>query len=115
MSISTTPIEIIRGDDESITITVQDEDENSLLKSGAVLYLTIKEDFESDDDDAIFTKEYAISSDVASYTIDLSNTETILPVGNYYADIQWKSELGKIKTIYRGFINVAYDVTRRIA
>lgn len=112
-AVSTTPIEIIRGDDEAIAITVKDDNDVSLIKNGAEFFLTVKKNVEDTDDEAVYKNNYPVSADADSFTIDLSNTETELELGSYLADIQWKDENGKIKTIYRGNLSVLYDITRR--
>lgn len=110
-------IQIIRGDDEAIEITVRDEAGDTVLVVGDVFFLTAKMRVDDDVTDAaaIFKDDYTIGvgDDLDPFVIDLSNTETELPLGSYFADIQWKDTAGKIKTIWRGQLNVTYDVTRR--
>lgn len=106
-------LSIIRGDDESIAITIKDENGASLLKAGNVLFLTIKKSISDSDENATFTDDVTLGSNTDEYVYDLSNTETELPIGKYIADVQWKDNNGKIKTIYRGNFEVEFDVTRR--
>ncbi len=108
-------IEIIRGDDEAIEITVKDLAGVDQLEAGDVFFLTAKKKIDNDVTDALatFKEEYVVSGDTDPFVIDLSNTETELPLGAYHADIQWKDTANKIKTIFRGTLNVTYDVTRR--
>lgn len=106
-------LSIIRGDDESIAITIKDTNGSSLLKAGDTLFLTVKKTISDTDEDAIYSDDVTLGSDTDEYSYDLSNTETELPIGKYIADVQWKNGSGKIKTIYRGNFEVGFDVTRR--
>ena len=108
-------LEIIRGDDEAIIVTVKTAAGASLIKSGARFFLTVKRAIHDSDTNAIFKKDYPVTADADSFTMDLSNTETKLKTGGYYADIQFKDDAGKLKTIYRGEFLVKYDITIRTA
>lgn len=106
-------LEIIRGDDEAILVTIKDVNNVSQLVAGDVISFTVKRKMNDPDSKAIFQEDYELTDDVEEYTIDLSNTETELPLGIYYCDLQWVNNT-KVKTIYRGPFEVSYDITRRV-
>lgn len=107
-------LEIIRGDDESIEVIIVDEAEVSQLKSGDIIFFTVKRRIGDSDENALFKKDATLNSDTDKYTMDLSNTETELPIGSYYCDVKWKSITNDdFKTVYRGTFNVEYHITDR--
>ena len=105
-------LEIIRGDDEAIEISIM-ENGVSLIKNNAKFILTVKKNLSDADDDAVFKDIYPVTADTNLFVIDLSNTETELPLDVYeYCDITWVDENGKVKTIYRDSFSVLWDSTR---
>jgi hypothetical protein len=104
---------IVRNDDESIKITIKDENGDSLIKDGGKFFFTAKNDFKDNDAKAIFTKDVDVEADAEEFFIDLENTETDLPVGTYGCDVQYKNPTGKVKTIFIGKLKVVPDYTIR--
>lgn len=103
---------VTRGDTKSYTITVKDEQGNSLLEPGTKLWFTVKRGYNDADADALIALTYPISSSLADYTITLDNNQTELDLGSYYFDIQFMKATGEIYTPVKGKFNVTYDVTK---
>lgn len=115
---SSNSINIIRGDDVSITIKFTDSDGNPIDLTGATVYFTAKNNLSDADNDAV------LSADITSHS-NPTNGETVLTfadtdtdgltVKSYYYDLQLKTAAGKISSVKAGKLNILEDVTRRIA
>lgn len=103
---------ITRGDTKSYTITVKDEQGNSLLEPGTKLWFTVKRGFSEPDSQALIALAYPISSSLSDYTITLDNNQTELDLGSYYFDIQFMKSTGEIYTPVKGKLQITYDVTK---
>ena len=109
-------IEVIRGDDVTLTVTFQDENGTAINLTGSTLYFTVKGDLTATDDTGAL-----ISKDVVSHTtplsgissVALSNTDTNITAGDYYYDFQLKNSSNKITSTSKGVFSVINDVTKR--
>lgn len=110
-------IEIIRGDNEAIEVQFIDTETSKPIDiTGYTVYFTVnttKRD--TNDDDAIIRKDVTNHTDPVNgkTVILLSTTDTNLDPRNYYYDVQFKDDDGKIKTVIVGDLSVILDVTKR--
>lgn len=114
MSISTTELEIKRGDSKSYTLYFKDENNVAIDITGYTVFFTVKLELDDSDDDAVIQKTITVhSSPTEGVTvIELSPTDTNL-TGNYIFDIQIKNVSAEIQTIMEGNISFSKDVTQR--
>ena len=105
-------MEVIRGDDCQFELTFVDIDGDPIDLTGATIYLTVKKNLTDSDDDAVINKSYSSFSDPTSgvTVIDLSHTDTSIPVRGYYFDIQVEDASNKITSTRSGRFIVYQDV-----
>lgn len=108
-------MEIIRGDDSDFELTFTDVDGNPIDLTGGTVFLTVKRSLSDPDEDALLQKEFIDFDDPTGgiTVIHLENSETDLPRGDYYFDIQLKDASSKIESTYVGKFIVKRDVTLR--
>ena len=111
----TNEINIYRGDDKTITLTITDEEGDAINVSNYVIFFTVKETDADGDNDAIMKIDQTIvDGSTGIVTIDITNTHTAdLLEKTYVYDIQWKDTNNDIKTLVKGDFIVSYDVTTR--
>ena len=109
-----TDITIKRGDTYNYNIIIKDGDGVAINTTGWTIWFTVRKNIVSNtivsDSDALISKE--LSGTVTGIIpISLSYTETDLPVGSHYYDIQIKN-LNGIHSSSTGRFIVEADVTR---
>ena len=107
-----------RGDDWDIIVNLTDADGNAIDISGYTFYFTLKltTDSASNDGSALITEDVTSHTDAANgqTTISVANTDTSqVSAGKYKYDIQYKSDVSKVKTVVRGDFEVLEDTTKR--
>lgn len=109
-------IEIIRGDDEQFELTFTDIDGDPIDLTDGTVFFTVKKSLSDDDDEALITKEItefaAPTTGVARLV--LSKTQTDIPEGRYFYDVQFKDSANMISSTIRDKFYVKKDVTLRI-
>lgn len=110
-------IEVIRGDDHSITFTLTDENAAVVDLTGATIFFTVKDskDIKNDSDDtgAVIAKNVSPSDPANGIAvINLTNTDTNITPKKYIFDLQIKFADDTVKSIEAGNFIVIADVTR---
>lgn len=108
-----TSLNIFRGDDVTIKVTVKDSDGNAIDITGYTFWLTAKKQEDDTDANAVMQKEVTSHTDEENgkTAIELSNSDTDVDVESYYYDIQMKDDSDKITTLVKGTMNVKQDIT----
>lgn len=110
-------LQIVRGDDEAITVTVTDKDTGDAINiTGYTIMFTVRSDVDATDDTtALIKKDVTTHTTPAEgiTTINLTHEDTAVAAGNYRYDVQYKDTQNKIKTILIGDIEILQDVTKR--
>lgn len=101
------------GDDNTISITKEDDAGNPEDITGWTFWLTLKENRRDSDSDAVLQKEVTSHVDAANGKTEfvLSNTETSSLEGTYQYDMQYKTSAGDITTFLRGTMYFDGEVT----
>ncbi len=110
--------EIERGDDWDFPFNFKDGANVAIDITGWTIFFTIKSaiDDAADDSAAVLTKDQTSHTNAALglTTISIEDIDTKdLNAVEYWYDFQYKDSSGKIKTIMRGIMIIAKDVTRR--
>lgn len=92
--------EIYRGDNETLTFTFRDEDDNAIDISGWTVWFGVYNSPTDTDDEAAILKKVTSHSDPTNgeTTLDLSQSDTDIATEGYKAAIQTKDSAGNIKT-----------------
>ena len=108
-------LEIIRGDDETITVTFKDAAGTVINITGYTVYFTVKSNLNMTDADAEIKKDITNHSDPThgKTQIDLTSTDTAIASGVYYWDLQLKNSQGEISSTEKGEFKIVQDVTTR--
>jgi len=110
----TKTITIKRGDGFDWTINFSTGD-SALDMTNCKFWFTVRKTIVSNtvksDSDALISKEFEGNSEGA-YTLSLSGTDTDIPNGNYYYDIQYQNASGKNSSSTTYKFVVTPDVTR---
>jgi len=112
--INQTNLFIKRGDTKTYTLYFEDDDGARLDITGWTVFLTVKINVD-DLDSAAYIKKTILSHTNPTNgetQISLTSLDTA-DVGNYIYDIQYRSNVGAIKTVLEGFLVIAKDVTQR--
>jgi hypothetical protein len=106
-------IELMSGDDETFRITKQDQNGNAEDISGWIFWLTIKEDRDDSDSEAVIQKPVTSHTDPANGTTEVTLTadDTADLSGAYYYDMQFKTDTGTIQTFVIGGLYIKPDIT----
>lgn len=106
-------LQITSGDDETFSITKEDKDGNTEDITGWTFWLTIKTDQSDSDSDAVIQKNVTTHTDAVNgeTNIELDATDTADLAGNYFYDMQFKTDAGDIKTFMYGNLNIQADIT----
>jgi len=110
-------IEIIRGDDITLNMTFTNDDGSALNLTGSTVFFTVTADnTKANDNNAIITKDISVHTTPLGglTTIQLSDTETSVAVGDYKYDFQLRDSGNKIKSTRTGTFSVLQDTTKRI-
>jgi len=109
-------INIIKGDDKTITTTFKDADGVVIDITGYTVFFTAKSKVSLADADAEISKTITSHSDptVGQTQIILSDSETDISVGKYFWDLQIKDTSDKISSTNMGELFIVQDVTTRI-
>ena len=107
-------ITIKRGDTYNYNINIKDNDGVAINTTGWTIWFTVRKHLASNvivsDTDALIAKEISGTS-TGIIPLVLSSTDTDLPVGSHYYDIQIKNSNG-IHSSSTGRFIVEADVTR---
>ncbi len=109
-------IRIIKRDD--ITFDCEFKNGCSAIDlTGSTLFFTVKTLANADKPDttAVISKTITNHYDPTNgkTRISLTSTDTDVPAGNYWYDIQLKDSAGRISSCEKGQIEVLQDITRR--
>lgn len=109
-------LEIIRGDDTTISATITNQDDEAVNLTGATVFFTVKRRKTDSDADALIAKEVTSHTTPASgqTDIELTNEDTDIRPGAYLYDLQVKDNEDRIISINYGTLRVKTDITRRI-
>lgn len=116
MSNYNVPLELVRGDDETIEITFTDENGAPINITGYTVMFTLRANInKTSDTDALLQKNVTSHTNAVGgiSAIGLSNSDTNITPGEYYYDVQYKDTSNKIKTVVIGTCTVIQDVTKR--
>lgn len=105
---NTERIVIPRRDDRTYGINCTDEDGDAISLTGYTLFCTVKRRKKDADADAVISKTI-----VSPTTLTFSKTDTDLPAGLYYYDIQLKDPSGNIETFGAEVFEITQDITVR--
>ena len=107
---------IIRRDDVELEIVFTDQDGNAIDINGATVFFTLKRRVSDTDEDALVVKEVTEHSSPSEgeTTISLSNSETDIPSGVYFYDLQIRNTEDKITSSDSGQIRISQDITIRV-
>lgn len=110
-------LEIIRRDDTELQFTFKDADENPVNLTGCTVFFTVKRRKDDTEAEALIAVEEAVFASPASGVaiIELSRTETDIPAGLYYFDVQLRDSSNKISSSSVGQFRVTEDITIRIS
>ena len=113
-------IQLIRGDDATLSVTFKDQNGAVIDLTGYTVYFNVKKEKDLNietDTPAVITKKITSipSPELGVLAIQISHTETDLPIGIYVWDLQLKSAGGIITSTQRGQLEVIQDVSKSIA
>jgi hypothetical protein len=108
-------IEIKRGDTWSKILYFEDNNCVHIDITGWTIYFTAKLDITDSDGDAEIEKTITVFSNPLNgeAELSLSSEDTDLATGNYFYDIQVKTNLDEIYTIVEGVLTITQDITTR--
>jgi len=113
-----TDLSVIRGDDETIDLTITDDEGDPVDLTGVSLWMTVKSNPADADALAIFQKTIgdgitvtSTSDGTATINIEDDDTSPLPAPWSGYYDVQLGSS-GVIKTIASGAFAVTADITR---
>lgn len=114
---SSNRIDIIKRDDSAFQLTFTDINGDPIDLTGGIVFFTVKKHKIDTDDDALIVKDIE-AADIDNpedgiVILTLSAEETDIPVGDYYFDVQLKTNEDKISSTYAGRFLVAQDITIR--
>jgi hypothetical protein len=108
---------ITRGDYKAYTLTFTDEFDVPVDISATTLWMTIKVNEDDADVVAAYQGSVVFPSDANSvagtgtFELEHDDTKDLDPDIKYYYDFQWINAAGKPKTIGKGRMKVARDIT----
>lgn len=111
------PLEFIKRDTVTLTITFTDQDGAPINLTGATVFLTVKENPTDPDSEALIATSWSSHTDpTAGVTaVTLSSGQTNIPTGSYYYDFQIRDGGGAIQSTKKGTLIVLQDITERIS
>lgn len=108
-------MDCVKRDDTDFELHFTDVDGNNINLTGATVFFTVKRNKLDTDANAVITKEitdFETPTDGLAL-LQLSKTDTNIPVRSYYFDIQLKDSAGKITSSQAGRFIVSQDITIR--
>jgi hypothetical protein len=110
-------LEVDRGCSKDYVLTFVDSSGSAIDITDYTIYMTVKQNFDTDSTDANAVISKTITNHTSPTTgvstITLSNSDTELSVGNYFYDIAYKNTDGDKILIQEGKFKVSYSVTNR--
>lgn len=105
-------LQVIRGDDVTLTVVFTDENDELIDITNSVVYFTVKEDLDDTDEEAIIrtSQDTHSAPTVGQTTIELSHELTAVEAGSYYYDLQ-VIRGDKVSSIIYGRFEIIKDVT----
>lgn len=110
-------LELIRGDDQVITLTFVDENDDPVNLTGSTVFFTAKKNRTDADTSAIIKIEQATHISPLEGKTEITITNAIseaLAIGDYFWDAQIKFPTGLIRSINSDILTVVPDITRRV-
>jgi hypothetical protein len=105
---------IKRGDTKTYTLYFEDDNDVRLDITGWTIFFTVKANVDDLDTAAYIKKTITSHTNPTNGETQISLTSSdTSEVGNYIYDIQYKSNIGTIKTVLEGYLSIAKDVTQR--
>lgn len=100
---------IIRGDSCYITVTKKNDagEQINFIETDVLVFSAKKKLNQSEYD--IHSTKFTLNEGKA--IIELSSTDTDVPDGEYYYDVQYTNELNDVYTLIKGILTVDWDVT----
>lgn len=107
-------LEITRGDDFTVGITIKDDDGNAIDITGWTFYLTVKKELSDSDADALIQEKVTSHTDPTNgkTEFELSSDQTDVNSDTYYYDIQGIDNDEKITTFVNRRMKIVEDVTK---
>lgn len=108
---------IVRGDTKLLPFKFVDKNKEPINITGYKFYVTVKENLDDPDDEAVYIFDYTCpdNEDSRSGVVVLKiDTANMLGDKTYYYDIQMKDSANVVRTILMGRLILKKDVTRRI-
>jgi hypothetical protein len=109
-------IQIIRGDDQGITLYFTDENDSVIDLTGTTVFFTVKKNKADADADAVIASSTLdhVNPTGGRTEIQLTHAETVdLEPGDYFWDAQIKFTDEKIRSVYSDVLTVLPDITLR--
>lgn len=110
-------LSVYKGDDKSWTLNFKSSN-IAIDITGYVVFFTVKQnmtDGDLTDSAALIKKTISNHSDPTHgiTVLSITNSDTNIPAGDYFYDIQMKDTSNKITTVMVGKFSIVQDVTRR--
>jgi hypothetical protein len=104
--------EITKGDTKIYNVTVLLPNKKVKDLTDYAGKLTVKQNLTDSDSSALISKSAIISEPTTGkLSFSLTNSDTDIPVGVYYYDIQITDGATDVKTLFKGTFTVTYQVT----
>lgn len=111
MIISGTEIELMRGDNDWLTVTRRDKETKNIVpfEAGDKIYFTVKTSTETEEKEfQIVVESFTAGSAIISFLPEHTRS---MRQGRYYYDIQLTDKSGLITTLVKSRIKIEGDVT----
>ena len=113
-------IQLIRGDDATLSVTFKDQNGAVIDLTGYTIYFNVKKEKDlsiDTDTPAVISKKITVipNPNLGIVAITIGHAETNLPIGIYAWDLQLKSGSGLITSTQKGQLEVIQDVSKSIA
>ena len=106
-----------RGDDVTFNLNFTDDNDDAIDITNYTVFFTLKNSRVDSDANAVFKQTLTEADHTAPASgetqITLTNSDTDSLLGSYYYDMQYKNNVGTVKTIQSGRLTFKRDVTRR--
>lgn len=109
-------IQIIRGDDQTITLYFTDENDAVIDLTDCTVFFTVKKKKSDLDADAIIAvdQDDHVDAEAGRTALFLASADTDdLEPGDYFWDAQIKFVDGKVRSVYADVLTVLPDITLR--
>lgn len=113
----TSPIEFIRRDTVTLTITFTNQDGDPIDLTGSTVFFTIKDRPDDPDSEALLATSWTSHTDPTAgrTSVTLSTTQTNIEPDAYFYDFQVRESGGAIQSTKKGQIIVLQDITVRVS